>query len=489
MKTSFSIVFFILLFLGSLQAQEIQVDGIYYNFIDDKTVEVANSPYEDREGSIEELSVVYLDPYTGDVVIPGEIIYEGKICTVGKIKKGAFSGCPDLNSVTVPASIEVIENAFQEASNLTAIFVSENNPIYSSGEGVLFNKDYTDLLCFPRGKKGNYTIPNSISAIRPYHFYRCSGLESVFIPDNVASIGEGAFSECTHLSSVRLSARISIIENATFYTCSSLQNIELPDNIKRINTYAFAESGLRNITIPSNAEFVYSEAFIKCPDLESIEIAGENTLWYHDLSGEGYPVISENGVLYTRDKKSFVYCPAGKTGNVPVAYGVETVAYQAFLQCKKLSSVHIPASVTELQFGCFESSRITDLHVPWEDPLLLEYNPFYGMKQAECILHVPDGAAKKYRQTDYWSLFDIQETTTLLSINSFDLQIYNDCIVFSNLSCPAYFTLADLHGRIVRKENITVGKTINIADLPIGVYIMKVTTADGKTVTRKVLYP
>ena len=64
------------------------------------------------------------------------------------------------------------------------------NSVYSSVDGVLFNKSQTTLIQYPGGKAGSYTIPNSVTSIGDYAFSGCTSLTSVTIPNSVTSIGD-----------------------------------------------------------------------------------------------------------------------------------------------------------------------------------------------------------------------------------------------------------------------------------------------------------
>ncbi|MCZ7636485.1 MAG: leucine-rich repeat protein [Verrucomicrobia bacterium] len=123
--------------------------------------------------------------------------------SVTSIGSSAFSGCSGLTSVVIGGSLTSIGGwAFEGCLGLNSIEVGSNNATYSSLDGVLFDKGRTLLVWFPRGRRGDYTIPANVTNIGQGAFSGCSGLTNLSIPDSVTSIGQGAFSGCSGLRSV-----------------------------------------------------------------------------------------------------------------------------------------------------------------------------------------------------------------------------------------------------------------------------------------------
>ena len=112
----------------------------------------------------------------------------------------AFNG-PGLTNVVIPNSVtNIATNAFYICTNLTNITVDAANPVYSSLNGVLFDKAQLSLIAFPSGRNGSYTVPNSVTNVGPLAFAGC-GLTNVIIPGSVTNIDAYAFESCTHLNS------------------------------------------------------------------------------------------------------------------------------------------------------------------------------------------------------------------------------------------------------------------------------------------------
>ena len=234
-----------------------------------------------------------------DVKIPDSVI---------DIGSGTFSYCKSLKDVTIPSSVTNIEgHIFNSCSNLLSINVSENNTCYSSLDGILFNKEKTELLEYPAGKSGEYVIPNDVISISGFAFEDCNNLTSIEIPDSVTSIGAFAFSCCKKLTSVIIPSSVTSIGDGAFedtpwynsqpdgllyagkvayrYKGEMPKNtkITLKDDTVEISGYAFfACGGLTNIEIPNSVTSIGELAFAGCTSLTSIEIPDSVTsIGYH----------------------------------------------------------------------------------------------------------------------------------------------------------------------------------------------------------------
>ncbi|MDR0605491.1 MAG: leucine-rich repeat domain-containing protein [Bacteroidales bacterium] len=153
--------------------------------------------------------------------------------SVTTIGKQAFYNCSALTAtLTIPYSVTTIgDHAFSGCSSLTAISVDENNTVYASDDGVLFDKKQTVLIRYPAGKTGSYTVPNSVTTIKDYAFSACRGLTAVIIPYAIMAIGDYAFSNCKRLTAITINAAVPPrTENNTFYKMSKNIPIYVPCN-------------------------------------------------------------------------------------------------------------------------------------------------------------------------------------------------------------------------------------------------------------------
>lgn len=181
-------------------------------------VDSGNADYSDIDGVLFNKSgtSLYICPLgkPGDYSIP-----DG----VQEIGLGAFYNCNELTGIYIPSSLEFIsEGGFYNCDKVVSIEVSEDNLYYSSFDGVLFNKAKTALICFPRDKRGSWTVPSGVKSIDFSAFASCDYLTSVTIPSGVESIGQIAFSNCDLLESVIIPNSVVSIELDAFENCPNL---------------------------------------------------------------------------------------------------------------------------------------------------------------------------------------------------------------------------------------------------------------------------
>jgi len=254
------------------------------------TVHPDNPVYSSQNGVLfnKDMTELILYPYNrkGEYIIPD---------SVTKIASESFEHCSELSHVTIPNSMIVIEGyafsdcsglteviipdsivnmgylVFEGCNSLTALTVHPNNPAYSSENGILFNKDKTELVMCPVGFQGDYVIPDSVKIIRSVAFHGCKGLTSITIPDSVVKIGLEAFYRCEGLMSVILPDSVTEIYDGAFSGCSNLISINIPDSVTEIKAGVFFECyKLTNIT-KSTAKIKFEAgAYYECPALENL---------------------------------------------------------------------------------------------------------------------------------------------------------------------------------------------------------------------------
>ncbi|MCD7755996.1 MAG: leucine-rich repeat domain-containing protein, partial [Firmicutes bacterium] len=204
---------------------------------------------------------------------------------VTSIGREAFWHCTSLTSITIGKEVTLGEDLFYNCSSLTAIEVDPENANYCSQDGVLFNKDMTELITCPAGKTGEYSIPNGVTTIGYSAFCSCEGLVSVTIPDSVITIDGWAFGWCTSLTNITIPDSVTAIGPEAFYRCYSLTSVTIGSGVTSIGGEAFSWcTSLTSVTIPASITTIWEWAFEYCTRLDTIIFEGDAPATIYDYA-------------------------------------------------------------------------------------------------------------------------------------------------------------------------------------------------------------
>ena len=359
---------------------------------------VGNHAFDDCPGLTEPLRGAYgfvhmPTSYSGEYEIP---------IGIRTIAGGAFFGCKELTKVTVPAGVTFIgDNAFSNCPGLTEINVAAANNNYCSVDGVLYNKNQTKLIAYPGSRQGEYTLPDNVTSVVDYAFDDCSGLTNPVynthlfvrlpksysgkykIPKKIKSIACGAFAGCTKLTNVIIPISVTDIGDDAFSDCWNLSGVTIPKGVTSIGNRAFSNCLiLSSVTIPNSVTSIGDYAFAFCTDLVSVTIS-------NSVTSIGKGVFLECTYLW----------------DVNIPNSVTCIGEYAFAECRELS-ITIPASVTSIALNafsyCYNMSGITcKATIP---PVC------YGENDLQYIfevtpLYVPEESLELYRTADGWKEF------------------------------------------------------------------------------------
>jgi hypothetical protein len=234
----------------------------------------------------------------------------------------AFSNCTGLTTIKLPKNLtSFIKAAFDGCTGLTEIAVDENNPVFCSLDGVMFDKNMTTLIWFPMGKKGKYSVPDGIIIIRSGAFDGCEELTGIYFPQSLLSMGDCSFNyyqltditvnesnpgfcsidgvlfnqEKTCLieyprnkdkTDYTVPDGITEIAIGAFYGCKRLVSIALPESFVFIGADTFKGcEGLKAITLPANLLYVGECVFEDCPNLETVTLSRKTKIGYRAFEG------------------------------------------------------------------------------------------------------------------------------------------------------------------------------------------------------------
>jgi len=331
--------------------------------------------------------------YPGQV--KGIIIEDG----VTSIISSSFCFWPNLSTVLISKTVRTIgDGAFDGSRQLTRIDVDKDNKVFSSIDGVLFDKEGKTLFNFPDGKEGDYVVPEGVETIREYAFSYTPGVTGVKFSDSLVSIGQHVFEECIELKTVTFGKSFKNIGDDAFNRCTRLtsffvdeanpyfksvdgvlfdknqstltrfpcgkgisytipdsvetighhafqcynfQHINFGKNVKYLGNYSFSGTSLTSVVLPDSVESIGTYAFSYCTNLQTLVLP------------ESVTTIEEN---------VFLYCTVLK--NVTFGGSIKTIKADAFHACQNLAQLSIPDSVETVESSAFQGCiKLDSLHV------------------------------------------------------------------------------------------------------------------------------
>lgn len=223
------------------------------------------------------------------IIVEGGMSYmESRYTENNTLGYGMFKDCIHLTELVLPATLEVIErNALEGCIALTTIgipekvisftpspgctalkeiSVSPQNPAFSSINGVLYDKEQTELLFYPQGRTAStFTIPATIRAIGNYAFQYCP-VSAINIPHTVKTVGDYAF-YASQLEEVVVSDAVETIPRAAFQHCDRLKRVTLGASTLLLTSYCFDGCPLTDLYILADYPPVRQSSAITSADI------------------------------------------------------------------------------------------------------------------------------------------------------------------------------------------------------------------------------
>lgn len=299
--------------------------------------------------------------------------------------------------IDIPESLESMsDGAFSECKKLTEFVVSEDNRFYlADDEGVLYNKEKTEILMYPKNKTNSeYVVPDTVENVGVKAFSDCEKLTRVTLPSAVKNIKNDAFASCRKLEFLNLPEGLESIGDAAFYYCDRFYPTALPETVEYVGANAFRYSAafedsanwsddlfyigdylvdsnlnsaiteltikegtraiapkalrynflkLISITLPASLKLIESGSLSDCDSLQNIFVAEGNSSF-----------SATDGVLYNKDMTMLLQYPRAKQGlSFEIPETVETIGGNSFYACRTFESLTIPASVRMISDGAF----------------------------------------------------------------------------------------------------------------------------------------
>ena len=469
-KPQLFLVLMMALYALPVTAYDFEVDGIYYL----KNGSNAIVTYQSYPNSTYPSST-YSSDYTGDVVIPSTVTYNGTTYSVTSIGTWAFCGCSGLTSINIPNSITAIGvfaflkcsglinitipksvttiggGAFTYCSSLSSVTAESGNPNYDSRNNCnAIIETATNTLIV--GCK-NTIIPNSVITIGEDAFSGRSGLTSINIPNSVTTIGSNAFSFCSGLTSINIPNSVTTIGGGAFSETAWFNNqpqglvyaglvaykykgsmpegttIALNDGTLGIAQQAFYGcNGLTSISIPSSVTEIGHEAFAGCSGLSSIIVKSGNPIYDSRNNCNAIIETASNTLIAgcknttipnsvtTIGNKAFEFCSGLTSINIPNS--VTIIESAAFNGCSGLTSVTIGNSVTEIRSVAFSyCTGLTSVTCMATTPPA-NSGAFLSDVTNQATLYVPMKSVSSYQTANNWK--DFSHIIGIITIDDFE---------------------------------------------------------------------
>lgn len=273
------------------------------------------------------------------------------------LPKYMFSGCSGLKTITIPAVVNKMnDKMFTNCTSLTTVIFDdapemidmgygsseENNGLFRDcpietlylGRRLSYNTDQPSRSPFYSiAELKNLTLGKYLKVVDKYMFSYCTGLENVYIPDNITSINMWGFRGCSALKSVRFSENLSQIRDYGFSECVSLDNVTFPASMTSTSDNSFSNcSSLRNLDLGKNLLVIGPSAF----ENDSI------------LSGVNIPET-----VYGLGVGAFKNCVSIPYVKIPKG-ALTTVSKESFKGCNGIEWISLSENITSLGENAFE---------------------------------------------------------------------------------------------------------------------------------------
>ena len=374
----------------SITEYDFEQDGIYYKIYYGNELGVTRI---DNNGNT----------YSGDVVIPGTVVFNGETYTVAQINANAFYNCPNLTSVTIPATVRYMLNAFSDSqatglasitclaitpptgmlemtdgqyANVTVTVPKNSVSVYKAAngwsqfatingmtydfalDGLFYEIRGAGEVMVTRENSNSYSnvyevhvpataslagVSYDVTAINNHAFYQCPGLQTVYLPSSVRSIGDYAFYGCPYLTSFDF-ADVDSIGSYSFAHCTSLATVKLYGGLESIEGTSFAEcTSLKNFDHYMVHSTMTNYRFVDGVIFTNVDINKTLVCYPCGSLRTSYTVPAGTASIGAHAMRGAV---ALQTVILPTS--LKTIEAYAFYKCAQITGVEVPKGVTTI---------------------------------------------------------------------------------------------------------------------------------------------
>lgn len=375
-----------------------------------------------------------------------------------------FKDCTKLESVTFPAGARFDRVSLERCENLKSVKISSENENYSCENLVLYNKDKTELIKLFKILDGNFKVRDSVSIIHDNAF-KDQNLSKIELPRSVKSIGAGAFRGCLHLKSITLNCPITELKDRTFKDCRSLTELEIPSSVTVIGENVFDGClSLGSLTLPGGIKEIHGPLLgtdKHCPKINRITVSGNSGNY-----------VSDDGVLFSKDKTTLVAFPSARKGGYSVPKSVTKIADSAFAE-SQLESLTFNSSLSELGDRAFYNARSLKTSALPESITEIGKQAFWGCSELEKV-HI----SANVKSISHDAFYNCDSMTLTVDANNENYRLENGCLyerstsdlmycsptavnchIYTCVKDDWYFAFEDAK----RLENITVDQSTELS--------------------------
>jgi hypothetical protein len=402
-----------------------------------------------------------------------------------------FFYCSNLEKITVPRSVtDISEAAFATCESLKEIIVDKDNACFTVVDNVLFTKDKTSLLCYPAGLTNKtYTVPEEVKWIGSGAFAG-SKLTEITLPAKLEGIDTEAFEMCSNLTSIAIPEGTTTIGSQAFNGCENLAKVTVPYTVVSIGNLAFDSCSEKLVVTYAGSEdqwkALYGSSYtftVKCLDnTDSDNVSatksgscgaeGSNVKW--TLDSEGTLTISGTGAMmdvtssaswpwnnYRQTIKkievkegvtsigTFAFMNCAMT-SIELPNTLTKINYGAFVDCRNLTEIVIPAGVKEIENNAFQkNTNLTTLTVDKNNTAYMAKDNVLFTKDEKTLVYYPTGLTGTYEMPDSVTcigsyafeqcsqLTGIKLSTNLITI---DFYAFRGCTGLTSIDVPSKTT-------------------------------------------------
>lgn len=353
---------------------------------------------------------IYSSPLTSkeQTVVSAKPASKYKVNSYGVLT--SYSGGGD---VYLNANVSALSEDVFDLVKVNSFSVSSSNKYLKAEDGVLYTKNGKKLVRCPSGRKGAFTVPETVTSISHNAFRNCDSITSIQIPESVNVIGSGAFFKCSKLKRINIPSKVTALRREMFYNCSSLESIILPSGLRILGASVFERCyKLSGINLPSSLEVLGDGVFYKCKSLKEISVPDK-----------------------IKSIPYFCFSNCKSLENVVFGEGIEDINKYAFNKCQQLKKITIPGSVNSIGDNAFKKCISLESLIINNGVSHIGPGAFMRCTSLESV-KIPD-SIEDIGYNIFYKCSNLKKVVLSKQLRSIPHKAFADCVNLENASMPS----------------------------------------------------